>query len=298
MIGHMIGIAMSSQQDAAELRDRLRQEGVEYCLATYVDIHGVSKTKCVPLGQFEKMAAGSELFTVGALEGMGLVGPHFDECAAVPDISTATILPWDRKYCWFASDLHYHGEPYPNCSRVILKRALAAAAAKGLGFDLGIEPEFYVFRQDSGAFLPFQPERFIGTTPAYDLNQTALAAPLLEKLARCVDELGWGLYSFDQEGGHGQFELDFGYADALVTADRLTFLRFMVKSVARSVGAVASFMPKPYSDDFRSGAHHNMSLRDTRTGDNLFDVRTRPIGEIAHSYDLEATDHALHFVGG
>ena len=120
----------------------------------------------------------------------------------------------------------------------------------------------------------------------------------MECLTGYIDQLGWGLYSFDQEGGHGQFEVDFGYADALTTADRLTFLRFMVKCVAHAFGAVATFMPKPFSNDFRSGAHHNMSLSDTKTGENLFDAKQRAVGDIARRYGLEATDESLYFIGG
>lgn len=289
---------MTDPQQATDLQERLAREGVEYCFATYVDVHGISKTKCVPISHLADMVRGSELFTVGALEGMGLVGPHFDECASVPDLSTATILPWDRKYCWFASDLYFHGEPYENCSRIILKKALAKAAAKNLKFNLGIEPEFYVYRRTAEGLAPLQHEAFHGPTPAYDLHQISLAGPFLEQLTRYVEDLGWGLYSFDQEGGHGQFEIDFGYADALTTADRLTFFRFMVKSLARAHGAVASFMPKPFSNDFRSGAHHNMSLMDTRTGEHLFDAKARAAGEIARGYGLDATDETLHFAGG
>jgi glutamine synthetase len=289
---------MNDQEAATDLQEKLGSQGVEYCFATYVDIHGISKTKCVPISHLADMARGSELFTVGALDGMGLNGPHLDECAAIPDLATATILPWDKKFCWFASDLYFHNEAYANCSRVILKRALAIAASKKLRFDLGIEPEFYVYRQTTDGFVPIQDVPFKGPVPAYDLYQTSLAAPLLSQLTRYVDQLGWGLYSFDQEGGHGQFEIDFGYADALTTADRMTFFRFMVKCVANSFGAIATFMPKPFSKDFRSGAHHNMSLVDVRTNENLFDVNQRSVGKVAHGYGLQATDEALHFIGG
>jgi len=289
---------MIEMEQAKELQKKLASEGVEYCYASYVDVHGVSKAKCVPVSHLAQMMGGSELFTVGALEGMGLVGPHFDECAAVPDLASATILPWDKRYCWFASDMYFHGEPYANCSRVILKRAAEKAAARKLVFNLGIEPEFYVLRRDGDRLLPFQDEVFQGSTPAYDLHQTALAGPFLEELTHYVEELGWGLYSFDQEGGHGQFEIDFGYADVLTTADRLTFFRFMVKCIARKHGAVASFMPTPFSNDFRSGAHHNMSLMDMETKENLFDTSARPAGELAKSYGLDATDETLHFVAG
>ena len=205
------------------------------------------------------MARGSELFTVGAMEGMGLVGPQEDECAAVPDLSSMMILPWDKRFAWFASDLHYRGEPYANCSRVLLKRALERA--KQYTFNIGVEAELYVFRKANGSYKAIVDSNYQGICPAYDVDQT---------LSRCLpppdggahERARWGVYFFDQEGGRGQYEFDFAYADALTTCDRLIFLRFMAKQVARSLGAFATFMPKPFSNDFRSGAHFNMSLAD------------------------------------
>jgi glutamine synthetase len=281
-----------------ELLNHLKKQGVEYCYVTFVDVHGISKTKCVPINHFASMIRGSELFTVGALDGMGLIGPHYDECSAIPDLASATILPWDHRYCWFAADLHFQGTPYANCSRVILRRALDRAASAGFRFNLGIEPEFYVYRRSPDGLVPIQPRRFGGNTPAYDLHQISQAKPLLEQIAGYVDQLGWGLYSFDQEGGHGQFEIDFGYADALTTADRLTFFRFMVKIVAEQHGVVATFMPKPYSDDFRSGAHYNMSLAELDGVRNVFDAEACGSGPLAASYELAATDICLNFAGG
>ncbi len=99
-------------QRAREFGRELAANGVEYCFATYVDIHGVPKAKTVPVEYFTKMAKGSELFTMGAMEGLGVVGPHEDECAAVPDLDSCIIFPWDQRFAWFASDLYYHGEPY------------------------------------------------------------------------------------------------------------------------------------------------------------------------------------------
>jgi glutamine synthetase len=277
-------------------KKKLEAAGVEYCFASYVDVHGVPKAKCVPLAYFEKMCKGSELFTVGAMEGMGLVGPEKDECAAVPDLSTGVVCPWDKRYAWFASDLYYHGKPYQNCARVILKRAVERARQRGYQFNIGIEPEFYVLKETAdGRFVPVT-EQYKGTCPAYDVHQTMQSGAFLDPMARYMNELGWGLFSFDQEGGWGQYEFDFNYADCLTMADRFVFLRLMAKNVARGLGLVATFMPKPFSTDFRNGAHHNMSLVDVRTNKNVF-VDGEP-GALAKKYGLPVPDAAYHFVGG
>ncbi len=123
----------------------------------------------------------------------------------------------------------------------------------------------------------------------------------LEPMVRYMRELGWGLYSYDQECGRGQYEFDFDYADALTTADRFIFLRFMAKKVAQSIGAVATFMAKPFADDFRSGAHFNMSLADAATGANVFAPgggATERRNTLAARYGVQCSDIALHFVAG
>lgn len=292
------GTHLNDPRLIAETKRELTDKGVEYCLATYVDGHGVPKTKTVPMAYFDKMAKGSELFTVGALEGLGLVGPQKDECAAIPDIANAVILPWDKRFAWFASDLYYQNEPYTNCPRVLLKRVLARAAAAKQVFNLGIEPEFYVFRKSADDYSPMATSRFQGPTPAYDVDQTMQSFTFLDPMVRYMNELGWGVYSFDQEGGRGQYELDFAYADALKTCDRLIFLRFMAKQVARSVGCVASFMPKPFSDDFRSGAHFNMSLADSESNTNLFEPKSGALGRLAKLYEISFSELAFHFSAG
>jgi glutamine synthetase len=280
----------------AELKRELIGRGVEYCLATYVDVHGVAKAKTIPIASFEKMAGGSELFTVGAMEGMGLVGPQEDECAAVPDLASMMILPWDKRFAWFASDLYYHDEPYANCSRVMLKRALAAA--KQFTFNVGVETEFYVLRRVNGHYKPIAESTYQGICPAYDVDQTLQSISFLHPMVEHMRELGWGVYSFDQEGGRGQYEFDFAYGDALTLCDRLIFMRIMAKQVARSLGAIASFMPKPFSTEFRSGAHYNMSLADAKTKANLFDPAHSPMGEYGKRYNIGFPDVAFQFTAG
>jgi glutamine synthetase len=117
-------------------------------------------------------------------------------------------------------------------------------------------------------------------------------------LASYLRELNWGLYSYDQECGRGQYEFDFGYTNALTMSDRFVFLRFMIKKVAEQIGAVASFMPKPFADDFRSGAHFNMSLADAKTGSNLFAPNDAAKGVLAARYGVSCSDLALHFIAG
>lgn len=282
----------------AEVKQKLVAAGVKYCYASYVDIHGIPKAKCTPIDKFEKMCGGAELFTVGALEGMGLMGPHEDECAAVPDLDTCTIFPWDKTQAWFTGELYYHGKPYANDSRVILKRMVKKAADLGYRVNLGIEPEFYLLRRDEKGKLSTLGPDYKGICPAYDLNLTTHVMETLGRLAGYMEELGWNLYSFDQEGGRGQYEFDFGYADVLTSSDQLTFLRLMIKRLAEDIGGLATFMPKPFASEFRSGAHFNISLEDLETGRNIFAPDTDQPGAMAKRYGADFADPAYHFTAG
>ena len=282
----------------AAVKAKLKATGVATCLATFVDIYGAPKSKLTPVESFDHLCDGSELYTVGAVEGLGLAGPHEDECATVPDLDSLIILPWDSSYAWFSADLYHHGEPYPGDPRGILRRVLKRAKDLGFEFKLGIEPEFYVLRSTpEGKWQPITTTPFGGPNACYDVTQAIESQPFLEKMSTSLKALGWGLYSYDQECGRGQYEFDCSYADALTMADRFVFLRFMAKHHAQSIGAVASFMPKPFSDDFRSGAHFNMSLADSKTGANVFSPGSTS-NRLAERYGVRCSDVALHFIAG
>ena len=274
-----------------EAKNRLAEAGVQYVFGSWADVHGRSKAKAVPIEKFDRLVRGSELYTVGALDGMGPLGANEDECAAVPDLNSLTVCPWDHRYAWMASDLWWHAEPYAYDSRHILKRVLSQAREMGFVFNLGFEPEVYILREDEdGNLHPLHPNDK-GEMWGYDVESTLDAMSFLDRMVKCIDELGWGVYSFDHEGGNSQYEFDFGYTDALTSADRWIFLRLMLKEVAKEFGAFATFMPKPFSNNFGSGSHYNMSLADPETGENLLDDPDDPRG-------IGFSELAYHFTGG
>ncbi|MDD2878281.1 MAG: type III glutamate--ammonia ligase [Acidiphilium sp.] len=266
-----VPFAAPSGADAAALT----AAGVRYCAASYVDMHGVSKAKMVPISHHAQMLSGSELFTGAAMDGVPQ-SVHDDEVAAVPDPASCLILPWKPEIAWFASDLRYHDQPFDACSRNILKRQLFRAARHGLHFNLGIEAEFFVFRSlEDGDFSPLSSRQNLAK-PCYDFARLLDNFAWADELVSAMNTLGWDVYSFDHEDGIGQFEIDFMYTDALTMADRYTFFRFMAHEIARKHGGFASFMPKPFADRAGSGAHFNMSLADRATGANCFaDVNDR-----------------------
>jgi glutamine synthetase len=277
-----------------ELRSKLAQQGVKFLLPSYVDMHGVPKSKMVPIDHLAQMAEGSELFTGAALDGVPQ-DVSDEEVSSHPDLESCRVLPWNPDVAWFASDLWSEGAPFEPCSRNTLKRALAKAGAMGYGMNLGMEAEFFVFEDTpDGGFRPLSTRKQLDKA-AYDAARLGDNLPWIGELVTMMNGLGWDVYSFDHEDGIGQFEIDFKYFDALTMSDNFVFFRWMAQEVARKHGGFATFMPKPYPNRAGSGAHFNMSLFDKTSGKNLFadagDPRGCKLGKLGYHFIAGVLKH-------
>ena len=280
---------MKTAADIHAIQQELRAKGVKYCLGAYVDIHGIPKGKFVPIDHLPHMLEGSELYT-----GYGLgQAPNDDEVASIPDLDGLIQLPWQPEVAWMPADNTFQGKPYPLNTRVALKKVLAEAEELGFRFNLGIECEVFVLKQNADGSLEIPNPNDKLNKPCYDVRGFLDQFSWLDKVATCINSLGWDLYSFDHEDANGQYEFDFKYADALTMCDRYIFFRYMTKHYAKEEGLLATFMPKPFADKTGNGAHFNMSLYDQRSGDNLFacDPEDDPRG-------LGLTKLGYHFIGG
>jgi glutamine synthetase len=158
--------------------------------------------------------------------------------------------------------------------------------------NIGIEPEhFLVVKKPDGSIAPWDPANVDSLAkPCYDFKAVAPALGYLQDITRYCNALGWGVYQTDHEDGNGQYEVNFKYADALTTADRYTFFKMMTSQVALKYGAVATHMPKPFTNRTGSGAHIHYHVADS-AGKNLFTDESDPRG-------LGLSKMAYHFLGG
>ena len=255
--------------------EALLAAGIRYAAVSFVDLHGKTKAKMVPVGHLQHATTGSELFTGAALDGVPQEVSD-EEVAAHPDVSGAIVLPWRPDVAWVPSSLYLQGAPFPACSRTILGRVVAQASSLGLSPQLGVETEFYLLRETPDGAVPLAASDDLAK-PCYDLRSLLHSFPLVDSIVTAMNDLGWDVYSFDHEDGNGQFETDFAYSDVLRMADRFTFFRLMVGELARAHGSFATFMPKPFDNRTGSGAHFNMSLADA-AGGNLFACADDPRG--------------------
>src|SRR6266545_2106068 len=280
-----------------EIRDRFKQDQVDYILVQYVDIHGTPRCKGVPVRALDQLLAGSAGFAGAAVLGMGQ-GPHDHDMIALPDLASYTPVPWEEGVARFACDIQVDGKEWPFCSRTTLRRAVADLAREGYILMVGVEAEhFLVQRREDGTIVPFDPDRIdIMVKPCYDFKSLAANMGYLRTLVRYLDQLGWEPYASDHEDAHAQFEINWKYADALTAADRYTFFKMMTSQVAKRFGAIATHMPKPFARLTGSGCHFHISLWDPEGSRNLFldeaDRRGLGLSELAYRFLGGVMSHA------
>ncbi len=280
---------MATRED---IHRRIQEDGIEFLLAQFVDIHGSPKVKMVPASHLDDIIDVGAGFAGAAVPGMGQ-GPHSHDMAARVDLGTYTPLPWTQGVARFASDLYVDDEPYMYCARQNLKRVLSAARDEGYVFNVGIEPEhFLVTRNDDGSISVWDPNDIDNLAkPCYDFKGIAGVMDYLRDVMDGMRQVGWDAYQSDHEDANGQYEVNFVYDDALITADRYTFFKMMTSQYAQKHGAIATHMAKPFTDRTGSGGHIHFHLADAETGENLFLDEDDPQG-------LGLSEMAYNFIGG
>jgi glutamine synthetase len=287
--------------DAREqLRARAKSDGIEFFLAMFVDMHGKPCAKAVPAASFDLLMDGRAGFAGFAAGDLGQ-GPADPDITAVPDPASYTPLPWQPGVAVLHCDPYVNGEPWPYAPRVILKRQLERLARdRGWMLKAGVEAEYSLVRRTGSGEIEVADPLDGAVKPCYEAKGLSRMWNHLTVLSGYMNQLGWENYANDHEDGNGQFENNFSYADALVTADRTIFFRFMVHMLAHEAGMSATFMPKPFSNVTGNGLHMHTSLWDEH-GEPLFhddtDGRGLGLSKTAYSYIGGLIDHGRAAAG-
>ncbi len=243
-----------------DLRERLASQGVHTLIAQFTDLFGVAKGKYLPLAQIDQLLAEGVGFSGASIEGSGLprCGPR-SEYWARGAASTAQPLPWMPGYARLVCDGFVAGEPYEACPRQVLRRARERLAAHGWNLRVGLQPEFFLLRHDDQGWRPadLQDRQ---SQPSHDLRALPRQAGFLHDLQSALTDCGVNVLQVDHGDAPGQFELNFGFDEALVSADRLMLFKQAGHALAEARGLVFSMMPKPYGDLPGSALNFHVSL--------------------------------------
>jgi glutamine synthetase len=202
---------------------------------------------------------------------------------AIPDADSLTILPWKPEVAWLAADLYMDGEEVEASPRIALKRQDARAKKKGYRLKTGVECEYFITTADGTAISD---ERDTQEKPCYDQSALMRRYDVISEVCDAMITLGWDPYQNDHEDANGQFEMNFEYDDCLRTADKQTFFKFMVKSIAEKHGLRATFMPKPFLELTGNGCHFHTSIWDKAGRKNLFLDAKGELGNSKLSYSF------------
>lgn len=266
------------------LKELANKHHLDYFLISFVDLFGVIRSKLVPKSAIAEMSKSGAGFA-GFAAHLDLT-PADPDMFVVPDPKTLTLLPWKPGVAWVTGDLLMNSKPIPHGPRHVLEKVIDKAKKQGYVMKTGVEAEFFVLSTDGGSVAD---ERDQQAKPCYDQMALMRRYEFIKELCDAMESLGWGPYQNDHEDATGQFEVNWTYSDALQTADRHVFFRYMAKSLAEKYGLRVTFMPKPFSHLTGNGCHTHCSLWNKEGTQNVFLDKKGEEG-------LSST--AYHFMGG
>ncbi|MEM6425780.1 MAG: type III glutamate--ammonia ligase, partial [Cyanobacteria bacterium P01_D01_bin.128] len=241
----------------ASLVEQANALGLKFFLVSYTDLLGGTRAKLVPAAKIDSVEKDGAFFASFA-SNLGL-GPDAAEIAVIPDPASLIVLPWQPAVGWVASDVYFDGEPFAAAPRMILNRALERCSQLGYRYKAGVEAEFFLLKAAEGGYA-IADSKDIAERPCYDQLNLMRQYDFIATLVTYMEDLGWEPYQCDHEDANGQFELNWTFNDARVTADRHVFFKYMVKTLAEQRGLTATFMAKPFSHLTGNGAHVHNSL--------------------------------------
>ena len=250
-----------------------KKHGIKYFMVSFTDLFGGQRAKLVPAQAIADMEADGAGFA-GFAAWLDMTPAHPD-MLAVPDADAVIQLPWKPDVAWVPADCVMEGEPVAQAPRNVLKTLLKEAEGEGLYVKTGVEAEFFLLTPEGDAISdPFD----TAEKPCYDQQAVMRRYDVIAEICDYMLDLGWGPYQNDHEDANGQFEMNWEFDDALVTADRHSFFKFMVKSVAEKHGLRATFMPKPIASLTGNGCHTHISVWDKTGKTNVFADDTQDLG--------------------
>jgi len=268
------------------------EKGVKYFMISFTDLFGGQRAKLVPAQAIADMQQDGAGFA-GFATWLDMTPAHPD-MLAVPDPASVIQLPWKPEVAWVAGNCVMEGQDVAQAPRNVLRRLIKKAASEGMHVKTGIEAEFFLLTPDGDQISdPFD----TAAKPCYDQQAVMRRYEVIREICDYMLDMGWGPYQNDHEDANGQFEMNWEFDDALVTADRHSFFKFMTKSIAEKHGLRATFMPKPIEGLTGNGCHAHISVWDAPGAAAKINVFATDKGE-GPTGELGLSEKGKHFLGG
>lgn len=270
-----------------EVMEFVEQEDVRFIRLAFTDAYGNLKNIAIPPDELMRAFNYGISFDASAIAGFSSVVKS--DLFLVPIPSTFTELPWRslhgkvvRMFC----EIHYpDGTLFDKDSRAILRKAVRAAADKGIMVSFGTEFEFYLFNTDENGLPTRTP---LDTAGYFDVAPYDKGENVRRDIVLTLKDMGIHPETSHHEEGPGQNEVDFRHADAMTAADNALTFKNVVHAVATQNGLAADFSPKPLTGYSGNGLHINMSVNRLDGGDSTELTEHFMAGILAHIKELTA----------
>jgi len=268
------------------LAEAAKRMGLRFVLFSYVDLLGTLRSKLVPASALAEVSTGGAGFA-GFAAWFDL-NPSHPDVLGMPAASTLIPLPWKPEVGFVHCNLEMSGKPLAQAPRNALQATLKRLKDDhALTCKTGVELEFHLIDASSVSIADAHDK---AVKPCYDTSALMRRYDTISEIVESIDWLGWKPYQSDHEDANGQFEINWEYDDALVTADRQTFFKYLVKSIAEKNGLRATFMPKPFISLSGNSGHTHVTLHKLDQAEtNIFKDKGREMG---------ISETGYHFLGG
>jgi glutamine synthetase len=280
--------------DHKDLLKRVKEDDVKFISYQFTDVTGTVKSVDAPIKRLKEALEDGIWFDGSSVEGFARI--QESDMRLIVDPDTYAVLPWtpqeSRRARVFCDIYMPDGEPFAGDPRGVLRRMLAKLAERGWVYNVGPEPEFFLFRKNGASVHPVPHD--VGGY--FDFSADDEAVRVRTALMDALNSMGLEVEVGHHEVALGQHEIDFRFDDALKTADNVLTLKYTVKAIAAEQGLVASFMPKPIFGINGSGMHCHQSLFDDQGNNLFFDPKDEyNLSKIAYSFIAGQLAHARAF---
>jgi glutamine synthetase len=280
-----------------ELLKRVAEDDIKFVSLQFTDVTGAVKSVDIPQEHLQKALEEGVWFDGSSVEGFARI--QESDMHLIVDPNTYAVLPWSpqerRRARFFCYIYQPDDNPFPGDPRGTLKRVLDKIEKKGWVFNVGAEPEFFLFKGNNLETIHPVPHDVGGY---FDFSAVDEAVRVRTQIMDALSSMGLKVEMGHHEVALGQHEIDFRFTDALQAADNVLTLKYTVRAIAASHGLVASFMPKPIHAINGSGMHAHQSLFDAQGNNLFFDPKTEYYlsdlgrqfiaGQLAHARGMSA----------
>jgi glutamine synthetase len=280
------------KMDKNDVLKRAKEDDVKFVSLQFTDVTGAVKSVDMPIKGLKDALEDGVWFDGSSVEGFARIQESDMRLTLDPD--TYAVLPWSlperRRARIFCDILMPDGSPFEGDPRGVLKRMTAKIAERGWTYNIGPEPEFFLFKGNGGETVHPVPHDVGGY---FDFSAADDAVRVRTELMDALDSMGLDVEVGHHEVALGQHEIDFRFANAVKAADNVLTLKYTVKAIAALHGLTASFMPKPVYGINGSCMHCHQSLFD-KDGNNLFfdDSDEYKLSSTAYSFIAGQLKHA------